>query len=127
MWANQLPMAPLFITEVKDAVFKNNSPKAPGIDGLPASVWQQLWPVIQNKVYCLFKRSLEEGIAGLEDRQDHPLAQIEQRDYSILDAYRPTSLLAALGKALELVIATRISYFAAECGLLPYNHFGGRK
>ena len=77
MWANQLPMALLFITEVKDAVFENNSRKAPGVDGFPASVWQQLWPIIQNEVYCLFKRSLEERIADLEDRQDHLLAQTE--------------------------------------------------
>ncbi|EXU95332.1 reverse transcriptase domain protein [Metarhizium robertsii] len=43
------------------------------------------------------------------------------------DAWRPISLLATLGKILELVIAERISHAVETYGLLPTNHFGARK
>lgn len=41
--------------------------------------------------------------------------------------YRPISLLSTLGKALESVVAERISALAEEHSLLPKNHFSGRK
>ena len=47
-------------------------------------------------------------------------------DYSIPGAYRPISLLNALGKLLEAVIARGLSYFAEKQGLLPDTQFGGR-
>lgn len=45
----------------------------------------------------------------------------------VAQGYRPISLLSTLGKALESVVAERISVLAEEHSLLPKNHFGGRK
>lgn len=36
--------------------------KAPGKDGLPMMVWQQIWPVLQHYVLALFQASLDEGV-----------------------------------------------------------------
>ncbi|KAI9036869.1 reverse transcriptase family protein [Aspergillus affinis] len=47
-------------------------------------------------------------------------------DYPIPKAYRPIALLNTLGKALESVLATRLSYLAETYNLLPINHLGGR-
>ncbi|KAJ5751584.1 zinc knuckle domain protein [Penicillium odoratum] len=41
-------------------------------------------------------------------------------------AYRPITLLCTLGKALESVIATQISFLVDEYRLLPETHIGGR-
>jgi hypothetical protein len=49
------------------------------------------------------------------------------RDFCLLKSYRPVALLNTLGKLLELVIATRLSYVLEERGLLPKTHLGGRK
>lgn len=41
--------------------------------------------------------------------------------------YRPISLLATLGKVMEAVIATRITYLIEVYRLLLNNHFRARK
>ena len=48
-------------------------------------------------------------------------------DYADPKAYRPIALLNTIGKALEAVIATRISYLVEVCSLLPQTHIGGRR
>lgn len=57
----QLPMEPLSMAEVREAVFGLNPHKAPGTDGMPAAVWQQLWRVTHNRIFSLFSRSIDEG------------------------------------------------------------------
>ncbi len=41
--------------------------------------------------------------------------------------WRPVALLSTTGKALEAVIAARISWATEEYSLLPRGHLGGRK
>ena len=48
-------------------------------------------------------------------------------DYSITKAYRPIALLDTIGKALELILAKKISALTELYGLLPKTHFGGRR
>jgi hypothetical protein len=48
-------------------------------------------------------------------------------DYTDPKSYRPIALLSTLGKALEGVMATRISYLVERHSLLPQNHIGGRR
>src|SRR5438105_3042173 len=42
-------------------------------------------------------------------------------------SYRPIALLNTIGKAMESIMAQRISYLADRYGLLPETHFGGRR
>ncbi|KAJ8150722.1 hypothetical protein LV165_007476 [Aspergillus fumigatus] len=56
-----------------------------------------------------------------------PSASPESRIYSVPKAYRPIALLNTLSKLLEALIASRMSYLAEAHGLLPDNHFGGRR
>jgi hypothetical protein len=51
----------------------------------------------------------------------------EISDYSVPKAYRPIALLNTVGKVLEAVIASRISYLAEAHHLLPESHYGARK
>ena len=48
--------------EVERKVFAASSWKAPGDDGLPATVWKQIWPVVKERVLYLFQTSLTAGI-----------------------------------------------------------------
>ena len=34
--------------EVERAIFRSNLRKAPGPNGLPFQVWQELWPVVKH-------------------------------------------------------------------------------
>lgn len=125
----QIYMQPLTMADVQTAVFSASPHKAPGKDNLPAMVWQQLWPALDDLIFQLFRLSIDQG--KLPDQwkiaKIIPLRKPKRGDYTIAKHYRPISLLSALGKMLELVVANRISYLAEEYHLLPDNHFGARK
>ena len=124
-----LPSAPLIMDEVERAICAANPWKAPGIDDLPAVVWQKLWPVVKEVIFHIFNWSL---IVGQQPRAFKiakiiPLRKPNKADYVQPGAYRPISLLSTLGKALESIVAERISCLAETHHLLPQNHFGARK
>ena len=122
-------MPSLTIEEIERRVFAASSWKAPGDDGLPAMVWKQIWPVVKDRVLLLFQTSLEEGSLPTQWRNAKiiPLKKPNKGDYTAAKAWRPISLLSTLGKTLESVVAERISNAVETFGLLPTNHFGGRK
>ncbi|OAA57836.1 Endonuclease/exonuclease/phosphatase [Akanthomyces lecanii RCEF 1005] len=126
---NAVPMPDLTLEEVHRQLMAAKSWKAPGQDGLPMVVWQQVWPVVQNQILALFQVSINEGVLPHQWRHAKiiPLKKSDKEDYGIAGAWQPISLLCTLGKVLESVIAERISYAVETFGLLPTNHFGGRK
>ena len=116
------------LEEVKRKVFSTKPWKAPGRDSLPAIVWRQLWPILQEEILDQFKASLDEEILPRQWRKTKiiPLKKPSKPDYRYAKAWRPISLLATLGKIFEAVLAERISYVAERYNLLPENHFGAR-
>lgn len=124
-----LPWQPLTRDEVKDAIFRAQPYKAPGIDGIPAVGWKELWPVVGQWIFLLFEASLRAGRIPETWRQAKilPLRKPSKPDYTVAKAYRPISLLPTLAKALESVVAERLSYLAETYSLLPKNQFGARK
>ncbi|KAM3449682.1 hypothetical protein NHJ6243_009943, partial [Beauveria neobassiana] len=126
---NAVPMPNLTLEEVHRQLMAAKSWKAPGQDGLPMVVWQQVWPVVQDQILALFQASIDKGVLPHQWRHAKiiPLKKSDKEDYGIAGAWRPISLLCTLGKVLESVIAERISYAVETFSLLPTNHFGGRK
>ncbi|KAB2568601.1 putative RNA-directed DNA polymerase from transposon BS [Lasiodiplodia theobromae] len=120
--------APLTVEEVKEAIFRASPFKAPGPDGIPVVVWRELWPVVGKHIHQLFSESLAQGRLPNQWRIARivPLRKAG-KSAEVPQGYRPISLLSTLGKALESVVAERISALAEEHSLLPKNHFGGRK
>ena len=117
------------LEEVRVKVFSAKPWKAPGSDGLPSAVWQQMWPEVKDDILDLFRASLNEGYLPWQWRVAKiiPLKKPNKPDYHLARAWRPISLSATLGKILESVIAERISYVAETYNLLPENHFGARR
>ena len=115
--------------EIKRKVFSAKPWKAPGRDGLPSIVWQQLWPVVKEEILGLFRASLDDGILPSQWREAKiiPLKKHNKLDYRLVRAWRPISLLANLGRMFEAFLAENISYMAEKYNLLPENHFGARR
>jgi len=55
------------------------------------------------------------------------LRKLGKASYQDPKSYRPIALLNTLGKTLESIIATRLSYLAETHHLLPPDHLGGRR
>lgn len=105
-----------------------NKWKAPGQDEIPVVVWQELWPTVGTTICNIFRASIRLGyIPGAWKVAKIIPLQKPDRDYTKPNSYRPISLLSTLGKILEAVVATRISYLVEINNLLPHNHFGARR
>ena len=124
-----LPCPLLTEEEIEKALRRAKPWKAAGDDGLPAGLWQQLWPVLKDAIVQLFRKSIQDGVLpnSWKSARIVPLRKPDKPDYTLAKAYRPISLLPTLSKVLESIVAERISFLAEEHNLLPQNHFGARK
>lgn len=126
---HQLPMHEITEEEIQEAIFAASPFKGAGIDGIPAVVWQKTWPVIKSSVTALFRSSIAQG--KLPERwkiaKIIPLRKLQKGDYTNPELFRPISPLPTLSKALESVIARRLSFLVEDYGLPPNNHYGRRK
>lgn len=126
---HQLPIHGVTEKEVQEAIFRASPFKAAEIDEIPAVVWQKILPVIKGALIALFQASLNQG--RLPDKwkiaKIIPMRKPQKGNYTEPEFFRPISLLPTISKALESVIAQKLSFFVEEYGLLPDNHFGGRK
>lgn len=116
--------------EVSNAINKTTSFNAPGVDTVPNAVLKQAIriPEILQTITDLFNACLRIGYCPHHFRRSLTviLKKPGKPDYSTPKAWRPISLLSTLGKALESILATRISYLVEEHNLLPNTHIGGR-
>ncbi|EED15976.1 reverse transcriptase, putative [Talaromyces stipitatus ATCC 10500] len=101
-------MPPITLDEVQTAVTNVKPDKAPGPDGIPNLVLQRLLPTIEAYLSTTVI-----------------LRKPGKPDYSDPKAYRPIALLSTIGKALESVLARRLSYLVEQYDLLPKQHIGG--
>lgn len=126
---DELPMEPVTEAEVQRAVFAASPYKAPGIDDIPAVVWQKAWPTLKHHIVNLFQLSISKASIpqAWKTAKIIPLRKPKKPNYTLAKAYRPISLLSTLGKMLEALVAERISYLVETYNLLPKNHFGARK
>jgi hypothetical protein len=92
-----------------------------------ATLSNTAWLAVKHHVLALFRASLEEGPLPSQWRHAKiiPLKKPGKEDYTIAKASRPISLLATLGKVLQ--IAERISHAVEIHDLHPTNHIGVRK
>lgn len=83
---------------------------------MPALVW-------------IFNSSITTGYCPKHFRESIiiSLRKPNKPHYSIPKAYRPIALLNTMGKVMESIIATRLSFATETHNLLPRSHFGGRR
>ena len=114
--------------EVRGALARLSPWKAPGIDGIPNVVWKETWETLGQHITNIFNASYQLGHVPRQWRMARilPLRKPGKPDYRVAKAYRPISLLATLGKLMELVLARRLSYWAETFNLLPETQFGAR-
>ena len=126
-----LQMPAITEKEVCQAVRRAAPNKAPGPDGIPNLTLHRALaiPAFLSHLTNLFNACLHLGYCPEHFRKSTTvvLRKPGKPDYADPKAYRPIALLNTIGKALEAVIATCISYMVEAHSLLPQTHVGGRR
>jgi hypothetical protein len=103
--------------------------KAPGGDGIPTHILQQLLPQLTPHLLQVFNASLDLQYCPEHFRQSNTvvLAKPGRKDLSSIKSYRPIALLNTLGKVMESILARRISPAVEEHQLLLSGHLRGKR
>ncbi|KAK4071132.1 hypothetical protein Purlil1_13494 [Purpureocillium lilacinum] len=129
VYIDQISLPPIAEQEVEDAI-RNAAPlKAPGPDGIVNRALQIASPWIRQHLTRIFNQSLSLEYCPQHFRNSTTVVirKPGKDNYTVPKAYRPIALLNTLGKVMDAIIATRLSYIAETYQLLPATHMGGRK
>lgn len=115
--------------EIFQAVTNAAPNKAPGEDDIPNHIIKLALPTIMPALVWIFNSSITTGYCPKHFRESITvsLCKPNKPDYSIPKAYRPIALLNTMGKVMESIIATRLSFATEAHNLLPRSHFGDRR
>ena len=115
--------------EVREAIFRPKQDKAPGLDGMPNRFLRIAAGEILPQLTRLFQACIDLGYHPREFKIANTivLRKPGKDDYTEPKLYRPIALLSTLGKALEAVVAKRLSDFAEKHNLLPPEQMGARR
>jgi hypothetical protein len=116
-------------SEIEKAVRRAAPNKAPGTDNITNDILHQTLDILLPHLYKLFNACLQQGYCPKHFKEviTVVLRKPGKDDYTQPKSYRPIALLNTLGKALEAVVANRLTYLADVYHLLPSRHTGGRK
>ena len=128
-YPNQISLPSITEQEVQDAILNTAPLKAPGPDGIVNRALQIALPWIRQHFTRVFNQSLSLAYCPQHFRESTTvvLRKPGKDDYTVPKSYRPIALLNTMGKVMDAIIATRLSYVAETYTLLPSTHMGGRK
>jgi ribonuclease HI len=117
------------LPEIEKAVRRAAPNKAPGTDDITNGILHQTLDILLPSLHKLFNACLQQGYCPAHFRETITVVLRKQGkdDYTQPKSYRPIALLNTLGKALEAIVANRLTYLADTYHLLPRRHTGGRK
>ncbi|EDN05434.1 predicted protein, partial [Histoplasma mississippiense (nom. inval.)] len=123
-YSDQLTFPPITEQEITRAIGSMAAKKAPGQEGIPAHILQLLLLYLTPHLLQIYNASLDLQYCPAHFRQSKTvvLPKPNKKDRSEVKSYRPIALLNTLGKALESILATRISQAVEEHQLLPHTH-----
>ncbi|CRG90417.1 putative RNA-directed DNA polymerase from transposon BS [Talaromyces islandicus] len=116
-------------SEIERAVRRAAPNKAPGTDDITNSILHKTLDILLPSLHRLFNACLQQGYCPTHFKEAITvvLRKPGKDDYTQPKSYRPIALLNTLGKALESIVANRLTYLADTYHLLPSRHTGGRK
>ena len=123
-----LPWKTFTPSEIQKAIFTSAPNKAPGPDGLQFLYLRHAYRAIPTYFNDLFSTLGSVGYHPKCWRQATTviIPKNNKPDYCNPKAYRPIALLNCLGKVLEKLMASRLSYMSEVHDLLHHDQIGGR-
>ncbi|CAD7067500.1 unnamed protein product, partial [Tilletia caries] len=118
---------PVTRQELRAAVWAAAPDKAPGADEITGRAIREGWESLEDPLFSLATACLEIGYFPAPFR--HAILSVMRkggnRDPSLARSYRLIALLPVLGKVLEKIVASRVTWMAQERGVVPWTQFGG--
>ncbi|KAI5118391.1 hypothetical protein M0805_007525 [Coniferiporia weirii] len=118
--------APLSLSEVDVALAGTSSTSAPGPSGVSYPYLCLLHSSYPSLLLSLFSACLRHGVHPWTSAVIVVIPKPNKPDPSLPRAFRPIALLECMGKLLEKIVATRLTYDCGRFNLVPTNQFGGR-
>ena len=119
------------VHEVAEAIYGSGSWKAPGNDLLPMGFLKACGEPLFEVLAMLATRCFQLGFYPQEFKEAKsivlPKPGKTPADYKTPDGYRPIALLPTLGKAIEAIMAARVTVVAEQHNLLPDEQMGNRQ
>ena len=113
--------------EVLAAICCSNPDKAPDPDGIPNKILQACAEKLSDMLTSLFQACAEQRYHPKVFKVANTIVMKKppgKADYTIPKSYRPIALLNMLSKALESIMAEKITYLAKIFSLLPNTQMG---
>jgi Endonuclease-reverse transcriptase/Reverse transcriptase (RNA-dependent DNA polymerase) len=116
------------IRQIREAINKLASDKAPGPDEITNRVLKNTLSTIERHLQALMQVSFDLGHfpKAFKHTTTVVLRKPNKSNYTKVKAYQPVALECTLGKVMESIIAEIISYLTETHELLPAHHYGGR-
>ena len=108
-------------------IIKSLKNGAPGYDEINASLLKLVSPCIVEILVYLCNKSLHEGVFPQELKIANVVPLYKSDDASILNNYRPVSLLCVISRVFEKVMYNRLIDFLETFNILNNSQFGFRK
>ena len=118
----------LTIGEVNNALREVKNGKAAGPDGIHPGFLKNLGPKSKDRLLEIFNKAWKEGNLPQDWRTAIicPLLK-DGKPPEKIESYRPVALTSCVGKVLEKIIGTRLSYWMERKGLMNRFQAGFRK
>lgn len=101
--------------------------KCPGWDGLDATVIKETAPYFVDTLTSLINKSMAEGIFPTELKIAKVIPLYKNNDATLINNYRPVSILPLFSKIFEKIMYARLMSFINKHNLLYNLQFGFRK
>jgi len=101
--------------------FQNN--KTPGNDGIPIEFYRQFWPLISEPITKCANECFETGEMSHSQKQTViTLIETKGKDHSLLENWRPISLINVDAKIMSKEMATRLQNVLPQ--IIHHNQTG---
>ena len=124
--SNTIFLNPTNELELKSIVNDLASNKSPGYDDISPTVIKAVIDSIHLPLCDIFNKSLQTGCFPDNLKIAKVVPIYKGDDKTLVNNYRPISVLPVFSKILEKIIFTRISNFVVQNNILSDNQFGFR-
>lgn len=108
-------------------VIKMLKRKSPGHDGITADIIKLSYPVFIPALTHVINQSIMQGVFPQELKIAKVIPLFKGGDSTVMNNYRPVSILSVFSKIFEHIMYKRLNEFIISCNLLYKYQFGFRE